>query len=125
MFYQNRTWSVSEVSSSKKLAEMLTQQTWSRCDAFFVAGHRSVLFLNDSQSFDEDQEYAVMYRNRHGIIGEIDSITVNSVAAQRIAWLIDQFLELPGETVRFGSTIRPEQLESPEQHRRHACPLCA
>ncbi len=103
----------------------VTRRTWQRCAAFVVAGHRSVLFLYDSSGLDGDQEYVVMVRTRRGIIGEVDSITVNSFAVERIAWLIDQFLDLPGETVELGSTIRPEQLKTPRQHRESRCPLCS
>ncbi len=124
MFFPNRTWCLTGVPSSQALAEMLTRQTWPTCSGFFVTGHRSVLFLNDATGPDGDQEYVVMYRNRHGIIGEMDSITVNSFTHERIAWLVDQFLELPGETVQFAATIRPDQIKTPRQHRDIHCPLC-
>lgn len=124
MFFPNRTWCLNEVPSSQALAEMLTRQTWPSCTGYFIAGHRSVLFLNDSSGHDEDQEYGVLFLNRRGVIGEMDSFTVTSFPPERIAWLIDQFLELPGETVQFAATIRPDQLTTPKQHRDIRCPLC-
>lgn len=125
MFFPNRNWCLTEVPSAHVLAEMLTRQTWPNCTGFFIASNRSVLFLNDASGPNADQEYVVMYRNRRGIIGEMDSITVTSFTPERIAWLIDQFLELPGETVRFAATIRPDQLATPNRLRKIRCPLCA
>lgn len=122
MFFPHRTWHVREVSSSHRLAKLLTEHTWDRSAAFYVAGHNDVLFLNDSAGPDTDQEYAVMFRNKRGVIGEMDSITVSGYTLERIAWLVDQFLELPGETVIFESTILPEQLQTPKRNWPTVCP---
>ncbi|MCA9113302.1 MAG: hypothetical protein KDA52_25360 [Planctomycetaceae bacterium] len=122
MHFPYRTWCLREVSSSERLAKLLTKHTWCNNAAFCVAGHTDVLFLNDSESPDTDQEYAVMFRRLSGVIGEMDSITVSGYPPERIAWLVEQFLELPGETVSFESTIRPDQLQLPQQHWQTICP---
>ncbi len=60
MIHTKRVWSVSEVESAEKLAEMLTEHTWTLCAGFVVVGHPEYLFLNDSFSEDGAGEFAVI-----------------------------------------------------------------
>ena len=60
MMHRNRRWMVSIVESPEKLAEMLTQCSWTLCAGFTVAGHEEYLFLNDATCEDGAQEFAAI-----------------------------------------------------------------
>ena len=51
MMHRKRRWVISAVPTMEKLAEMLTQTTWTLCSGFYVEGH-PYLFLNDATHED-------------------------------------------------------------------------
>jgi len=125
MLFSNRIWCLTEVPSSKLLAEMLTLQTWCCCAGFFVRGHRDYLFLNDATSGDGAQEYGVLKRAANGRLWQFESITFSWCSTERAKVLIDECLfDRCGEPFDFGS-LSASQIETPEQHAERICPLCA
>jgi len=48
MMHHSRVFGVSIVESEERLAVMLTEQTWTLCSGFSVAGREEYLFLNDA-----------------------------------------------------------------------------
>ena len=61
MYHENRLWSVMEVDSVYELAHHLEVMTWPCCQAFRIRSHSDYLWLNDAESFDENQDYAVCH----------------------------------------------------------------
>lgn len=125
MLFSHRIWSVAEVSSSKLLAEMLTLQTWCCCSGFTVRGHPDCLFLNDATSGDGAQEYGVVRRDANGRLWQFESITFSWCSTESAKVLIDHCLsDRDDEAFDFGS-LSPQQIETPQQHSKRICPLCA
>jgi hypothetical protein len=75
MFHENRVWSVGPVASPEQLAEKLTDQTWTLCTGFYVAGHDNILFLNDSTHEDGAGEFAVVKAK----IGDTEGVQIESI----------------------------------------------
>jgi hypothetical protein len=104
-----------DVTSVARLAESLTQRTWTLCTAFRLMtapGAEPLLFLNDSFSEDGAQEYAVVRNGR-----QIESITFSwcsrAEAHNYIAWLVG------GGGGDYGAVeVRLEPAD------RHRYPLC-
>lgn len=125
MMHHNRNWTLTTVPSSQKLAEMLTQQTWCGCSGFAVRGHDDYLFLNDATSGDGAQEYGVLKRHSDGLLTQFESITFSWCSPTKAEALIDECLSGRFDPHFDFGTIAPRQIETPAQHRRQFCPLCA
>ncbi len=115
MFHEKRIWCVAPAESAEEVATKLTEQTWTLCTAFELAG---CVFLNDSTSEDGAQEYAVITKNEGGGYEQIESIT--------FGWCTyDEALEyvkgvIKGE-VELHVSVTPE-LHTPDEH--GSCELC-
>ncbi len=76
MLHDDRIWSIREIELAEELARMLTEATWSCCQAFSVRGYSQYVWVNDSTSSDRLQEYGVLKRDcPDGKIMQIESIT--------------------------------------------------
>ena len=121
MFHKHRTWSIHVVQSADQLAEMLTQQTWTLCSGFAVAGHEDYLFLNDATHEDGAAEYAIIkggLRAAHRF--QIESITFSwCTTAEALAYVLAALRdEYDAEAKEVSVSV-----QSVESHGR--CPLCA
>ena len=121
MFHKRRTWCIHVVQSPEQLAEMLTQQTWTLCSGFAVAGHEDYLFLNDATHEDGAGEYAII---KGGLCAErryqIESITFSwCTTAEALEYILAALRgEYDGEAREVTVSV-----QSVETHGR--CPLCA
>jgi hypothetical protein len=121
--HKKRRWCVTAVASTEALARALTEQTWTLCSGFYVAGHEGYLFLNDATHEDGAAEYAVV----KGGLGDTEHVQVESITFSWCSY--DAALRhiraaLAGEDDRndFACPVRPI-LETPAAHGR--CHLCA
>ncbi len=118
VFHRQRRWCVTPAASPEELAGKLTEQTWTLCTAFELAGY---LFLNDSTSEDGAQEYAVVRVTDAGVHIQVESITFSWCTRERALELIRQVLAGAFDAAGpFGPVT--VVLEQPGQHR---CGLCA
>ena len=124
MMHSKRVWHLSEIPSAEELARMLTEQTWTLCSGFYVAGHPDHLFLNDSTSEDGAQEYAVVKGGRLGASHhlQIESITFSWCNHERALEHIARTLAGDNDSNDFARPVVP-RLETPEEHGR--CHHCA
>jgi hypothetical protein len=123
MMHSNRCWGVGVVSSAEELATMLTEQVWTLCSGFYVAGHPDYLFLNDATHADGASEYAVL---KGGISApehlQIESITMSWCSYAEALAFIRQALAGEMDGYDFVWPVHPK-LEPSELHGR--CHLCA
>ncbi len=123
MLHTDRIWSVSVVESAEELARMLTEMTWSCCNAFCVKGHSEYVWLNDATSPDGAQEYAVI--KLHGSNDQplqIESITFSWCNFEEALGYITRTLQEKDDSNSFSYKVHPA-LQTPDQHER--CSHCA
>src|SRR5687768_9398024 len=60
MMHANRRWCIGTVATPEELARMLTDQTWTLCSGFRIAGHERYLFLNDATHEDGAGEWGIV-----------------------------------------------------------------
>jgi hypothetical protein len=116
VIHHNRVFKVGEVVTDvARLAESLTQHTWTLCTGFqLITGPDTppLLFLNDSFSENGAQEYAVIRNSR-----QIESITFSwcsrAEAHNLIVWLAQ------GGGGDYGAV--DVHLDPAENHRCHLC----
>ena len=110
----NRTFAVARMESITALARELKRSTWTLCTGF---QYKNLLFLNDSESEDSAQEYAVFNMDT-GF--KIESITVSWMQEENlISWVVE--LGNNPEQLNLGRyALKLEYL--PEQ--KHNCLLC-
>jgi hypothetical protein len=109
MIHQDRTFTLTDVSSSAELVERLTENTWTLCTGFRLG---DMLFLNDSSSKDGAQEYVVV-RDNH----QIDTTAFSRRSPAKVNYTILRLLTDGGEDM---GPLTPN-IEESGQHR---CPLC-
>lgn len=118
MLHKNRKWCVADVDSAEKLAEMLTERTFTLCSGFRYGGY---LFLNDSFSEDGAQEYGVI---KEATGKQVESITFSWCNYEEAIQLINEVARGDYDSEEWNSGINlAAQIQSSEQH--GTCPLCA
>jgi hypothetical protein len=118
LLHKDRKWCVTDVNSAEKLAEMLTEQTFTLCSGFRYGGY---LFLNDSFSEDGAQEYGVI---KEATGKQIESITFSWCNHEEALRLIRDIAQGDYDSEEWNSGINlAAQIQSSEQH--GTCPLCA
>lgn len=122
MMHYKRCHHLSTVDSAETLAMMLTEQTWTLCSAFNVAGHEEFLFLNDATHEDGAGEYGVLKRLPDGTYLQIESITFSWCTVDKALVHIRATLAGEYDGHEFAHPVRP-QIESAAEHGR--CHLCA
>ena len=121
--HPRRRFCVSSVATAEELARMLTERTWTLCSGFYVEGHETYLFLNDSTCEDGAGEFSVI----RGGLGadqqlQVESITFSWCDFDRGLAFIQSALSGGMDDNDFARPVTL-QLETPEQHKR--CHLCA
>lgn len=123
MMHNRRTWCVNTVGDVAELAHKLTEQTWTLCSGFQIAGFEEYLFLNDSTCEDAAAEFAVI---RGGIDSaawiQVESITFSWCTYDRALELINQCLAGKFDQKEFAHAVTI-RVQHSSQHGR--CPLCA
>ncbi len=117
MMHAKRRFCAAQVESAEKLAEMLTEYTWTPCSAFFVRGREDVIFANDSTSADGAQEYAVLV-NGDGAWRQVESITFGWCTPAKALGYIRK--ALAGEMSETFERLTPH-FEAHADHRGRAC----
>jgi len=118
MLHKNRVWCVNDIDSVEKLAEILTEQTFTLCSGFRYGGY---LFLNDSFSEDGAQEYGVI---KEATGKQVESITFSWCNYEEALRLIRDIVRGDCDDQEWdGGIDLTVQVQSPEQH--GTCPLCA
>jgi hypothetical protein len=121
MLHYDRVWQVSEVPSAEDLARMLTEQSWTLCSAFYVAGYPDYLFLNDAISENGAAEYGVVKHDSDSMTyQQIESITFSWISQEKALDYIRQ--ALAGQ-MDAGAWPVEVHLETAQRHGR--CHLCA
>lgn len=115
-FHDRRRWAITDIPDSAKLAELLTEYTWTCCTGFRHAGH---LYLNDSTSENGAQEYAVI---READLVQIESITFGWMTADRALGYIEDVTRGFDEPLYLGR-MAADRIEPAAQHKR--CRHCA
>jgi len=123
MMHKSRRWGVGPVSSAEELARKLTEQTWTLCTGFYVAGHEDYLFLNDATHEDGAGEYAVC-RGRIGSSAfvQLESITFSWCRYDEAVRFVQQAITGQMDESEFAHPLKL-RAETLEQHQR--CHLCA
>ena len=123
MLHRNRVWCVSTVETAEELARKLTEQTWTLCTGFCVAGHEEYLFLNDATSEDGAAEFGVIKggldTSRHV---QIESITFSWCTYAKALDYIRATLRGDYDQATFAREVSL-RLHRPEEHGR--CAFCA
>jgi len=121
MMHKNRRWCVSTVATPEDLARMLTQQTWTLCSGFVVAGHERYLFLNDATHEDGAGEFAIVVFDGKQHV-QVESVTFSWCSTEKAESYIRQALAGAMDKNDFACPVQP-RLDTPERHSR--CHLCA
>ncbi|MSR59803.1 MAG: hypothetical protein EXS05_19550 [Planctomycetaceae bacterium] len=120
MFHSNRRWCIAKVGSAEELAGKLTETIWCCCTGFELDKY---LWLNDSTSPDDAQEYAIVKRQgpkRKPV--QIESITFRLCDHAKSLGYIEHTLAGLDDQNSFRRSVEPI-LETPEAHGR--CSYCA
>jgi len=119
MLHEKRTWNVVTANSAEELAELLTEHSWTSCQAFELRGY---LFANDATCADGAQEYAVL---RQGPVNEeliqIESITFSWCSPAKAFWLIQRILTGEFDAGDY-SRVCVARFQTPTEH--CFCQLC-
>ena len=123
MMHTNRVWCVTPKGTPEEIAELLTWTTWTLCTAVELSGY---LFLNDSTSEDGAQEYAVVKRpaGPAAPFRQIESITFGWCDEAKALEHIRRTLAGEYDAGDFAHAVTP-RLETPTEHARRSCRLCA
>lgn len=91
MWHKNRFWSLAVAESAEKLAQQLTEFTWTGCQAFELGRY---ILANDATSPDGAQEYGVLLSdpNDESRLIQIESITFSWCSEERALELIQRML---------------------------------
>jgi len=118
--FHDRAWKVTEIATPEELAYKLTQQTWSLCNGFVVAGHPDYLFLNDSTSADGAAEFGVV---KGGLDAEervqIESITFSWCTEKKALSYIRRIL-----AGKLGGLHEPVTLRIASAEQHGSCGFC-
>src|SRR5437660_10485339 len=81
MMHAQRRFCISPVASAEELAHMLTERSWTLCSGFYVQGHESFLFLNDSTHEDGAGEFACAK-----VLGPSQWLQIESITFSWMRW---------------------------------------
>ena len=123
MLNEKRRWCVADIGNVEEIASGLTGNTQVLCTGIRWQG---LLMLNDATSEDGGQEYAI-----------IDEKTGYQVESLTCSWMTPESLEQSLRQLAAGEewcvmakawtdqTDPRKRIESPDQHRKRCCALCA
>jgi hypothetical protein len=113
MLHRDRRWCVHAAVDVDDLAEKLTNFTWATCQAFQLDDY---LFLNDSTSRDDVQQYVILQQLSDGSYTEIETLAPGASTAARILEQLHRVVagefDMPDDRAERVSVI----VEKPEQH---------
>jgi hypothetical protein len=120
-----RHWCVTEIDDVDEIAEQLAgARTWVLCNGI---RWRGLLILNDATSEDGGQEYAVIDEKSGA---QLESLTCSWMTKARLAATLKELASGSSNGKPMvqawpeGQDPR-ERIETPEQHKRRYCALCA
>ncbi len=123
--HNKRRWVVSSVATKQELAEKLVDNTWTLCTGFVVAGHENYVFLNDSTCEDGVAEFGVVKIDREtGKQHQIETITFGWCDHAKSVEYIRQAIAGEMDQTEFRRQV-DLKIETPEEHRKRRCSLCA
>ena len=126
MMHTKRRWVLSSVATIEELARMLTQTTWTLCSGFYVEGHRDTIFLNDSTHEDGAAEFGIARLLRPDEWTQVESVTFSWTDEARAAEFIRAGIAGEMDGNNFARQIDlADRLDTPEEHRKRHCHLCA
>lgn len=114
MYHPDRRFSVVPVDHEQELAERLIERIWPGCTGFLHGGH---LFLNDTATPDETQEFAV-FRDAPDAVGQYRQVSGLTVEWMGLAEVLDKIREVVrGDCNSTLGDAHRLSIETPEQHR--------
>ena len=113
------------VEDPLELATKLAESTWTLCTGFAVARHEEYVFLNDSTCEDGAAEFGIVKIDQeNGQQHQVETITFGWCDQEKSVEYIRQ--AIAGEMDRTEFRRRVDlKIETPEEHRKRRCSLCA
>lgn len=119
MNHATRRWLVELAPNAEVLAEKLSEHTWPLCQGFELSGY---LFLNDADSEEGDQSYAIVKREGDRFFA-LSSVAFDWCAPERALQVIEETLLGEHDQSETRVEVFSLRLDSPSEHR--TCKLCA
>ena len=120
-----RRWMVGIVEDPLELATKLAESTWTLCTGFAVARHEQYVFLNDSISEDGAVEFGVIKIDPETVEQhQLESITFGWCTVEKSVEYIRQAIAGEMDNSDFRQQV-DLKIETPEDHRKKRCQLCA
>ena len=125
MMHTSRRWVLNSVATIEELARILTQSTWTLCSGFYVEGH-PYLFLNDATHEDGAAEFGIAKVLGPSEWLQVETITFSWCDEPKAAGYIRAALAGDFDVSDFARKIDlAGRLDTPEEHRKRHCHLCA
>ena len=126
MMHTKRRWVLGSVVTIEELARMLTRSTWTLCSGFYVEGHPGTIFLNDATHEDGAAEFGIARLKGPNEWIQVESVTFSWTDEPRAAEFIRAGIAGEMDASDFARPIDLEgRLDTPEEHRKRHCHLCA